>query len=148
MKKLKEYDSYTSDNIPLPRHRNEEDFILKSKLNKKLNGSNNSLNETSKSPRFSSSSTLSRKSMAEMPEPKSPYGKLTHQVRRMVPETIACKIGCGGTKCKYDNGNWPSDQMVLNGLYSNWLIINLIVLYLKKKKNSIFYKMIQQFDFL
>ena len=123
MKKSSEYDSYTRDSIRTPQIKNEDDFIIKSKLNRPSSGSNTSLNTLPKSTRFSSTSTISRKSVADMPEPKSSYSKLTHKVRQIVPQEIACKIGCRGTKCKYDNGDWPSDQMVLKGLYSNWYVL-------------------------
>ena len=36
---------------------------------------------------------------------------------------MACIFGCNGTKCKYDNSNWPPEKMAINGLFSNWFII-------------------------
>jgi hypothetical protein len=79
------------------------------------------------------SSTSISKSMLSLPKnpsgslknqsndkPKSPYSAFTHQIRKIVPEEMACMIGCGGEKCKYCNSNWPVENMVINGIFSNW----------------------------
>jgi hypothetical protein len=52
--------------------------------------------------------------------PKSPYNAVSHKIRKLVPEEIACKIGCSGEKCKYCNSNWPTEDMALNGVFSHW----------------------------
>ena len=119
-KRTKEIDPYYRDKNRSPRFRDDEEFITRSKLNRKMSSSNTSLNNGSKSSRFSSNSTISRKSMAEMPEPKSAYGSIAHGVRKIMPQDIACKIGCRGTKCKYDRSDWPIDQMAIHGIYSHW----------------------------
>jgi hypothetical protein len=51
---------------------------------------------------------------------QSPYGKVAHSVREILPQEMACFMGCKGEKCKYDNGNWPEENMVIDGLFSNW----------------------------
>lgn len=67
-----------------------------------------------------SSSQLSG-DLVEFPEAKSPYNGITHGVRRMVPHELACRMGCHGAKCKYDNSDcWERDQMAVKGLFSHW----------------------------
>ncbi len=126
MKKNKSNDSYDSnpsDNIREPRRR-DENFIQKS--NRPRSGlSNTSPNGTLKSARFSTSSALNR--LTEPPEAKSPYGLITHKVRQIVPQEIACKLGCKGAKCKYDSSNWPKEQMALDGIFSTWYCILTIL---------------------
>ena len=51
---------------------------------------------------------------------KSPYGLLTHKIRKLMPEELACIMGCGGESCKYCNSQWPVDSMAINGIFSNW----------------------------
>lgn len=53
-------------------------------------------------------------------KPKSPYGSFTHHLRKMIPEELACSVGCGGEKCKYCNSDWPDESMALKGIFSNW----------------------------
>ena len=124
MKKIKEYDSNPSDYNHAPRFRNDDDFIAKS--NRPTSGSSSaSLNGPLRSARFSTNSAMNRQSMTvDVPDAKSPYGRITHTVRQIVPQDIACKLGCRGAKCKYDNSDWPSEQMVLNGIYSNWYYLS------------------------
>lgn len=52
--------------------------------------------------------------------PKSPYNAFTHQIRKIIPEDIACSVGCGGSKCKYCNSNWPREDMDIDGVFSHW----------------------------
>ncbi len=119
-RKRNETDSYSSDKTRSPRFRDDEDFITRSKLNRNTSASNTSLNNGQKSARVSSNSSISRKSVADLPQPKSAYGPIAHSVRKIVPQDIACKLGCRGNKCKYDSSDWPSDKMVLNGIFSHW----------------------------
>ena len=53
-------------------------------------------------------------------KPKSPYSAFTHQMRKIIPEELACSVGCGGEKCKYCNSDWPDELMALKGVFSNW----------------------------
>ena len=39
---------------------------------------------------------------------------------------MACKFGCKGAKCKYDNSNWPPEKMAISGIFSNWFVLKLI----------------------
>jgi hypothetical protein len=119
-KRTRDVDPYYKEKTHSPRYRDDEEFIIKSKLNRNMSASNTSLNNGSKSARFSSNSIISRKSLADMPEPKSAYGSIAHGVRKIVPQELACKIGCRGAKCKYDSSNWPADQMAIHGIYSHW----------------------------
>ena len=82
-----------------------------------------SVETTPRSLNSATSSLTSRdsfKSLTGLPEPKSPYSALTHQVRRIVPQEIACKFGCKGAKCKYDSSSWPKEKMSINGIFSSW----------------------------
>ena len=77
-------------------------------------------------PRSLSSTTSSLSSYNSLktpngaPEQKSPYNSITHSVRRVIPQEMACIIGCRGRKCKYDSSNWPPEQMAIKGIYSHW----------------------------
>lgn len=77
------------------------------------------INDTNKSFNGSLSSGGSN-SLKDIPEQKSPYNSITHGVRRIIPQELACKVGCKGNKCKYDNSDWPEDKMAINGLFSHW----------------------------
>ena len=80
------------------------------------------------SNRSSSASLLFRSSVLaqnDLPEAKSPYGPLTHKVRQIVPQEIACMVGCKGEKCKYCTSNWPPEDMAINGIYSHWYFIDV-----------------------
>ena len=66
------------------------------------------------------SNTSSLQSLSELPPAKSPYGSFMQTMRRVVPQDIACKVGCNGLKCKYCNSEWPDDEMAINGIYSHW----------------------------
>lgn len=54
---------------------------------------------------------------SKVPQAKSPYNPVAQSVRRIIPEKMACIFGCNGTKCKYDNSNWPPEKMAINGLF-------------------------------
>lgn len=92
----------------------------------RINSSRRDLDRGSQSSRSTTAmSTVtieSVKSSVNLPEQKSPYGKVAHSMKKMVPEKMACKVGCGGAKCKYDNADWPDEDMAITGLYSNWLV--------------------------
>ncbi len=62
----------------------------------------------------------SSSSLDHFPEAKSPYNQVTHGLRKMVPAELACKIGCKGIKCKYDNSDWPQEKMAIPGIFSDW----------------------------
>jgi hypothetical protein len=61
-------------------------------------------------------------------QPKSPYNAVSHKIRKLVPEEIACKVGCGGEKCKYCSSNWNADDMALNGIYSHWITQDILAM--------------------
>ena len=65
-------------------------------------------------------SNSSLASLSEMPPAKSPYGSFMQTMRRVVPQDIACKVGCNGAKCKYCNSEWPEDEMAIRGIFSHW----------------------------
>jgi hypothetical protein len=53
-------------------------------------------------------------------KPKSPYSAFTHHMRKIIPEELACSVGCGGEKCKYCNSDWPDELMAIKGIFSTW----------------------------
>lgn len=73
-------------------------------------------------------STFSIDSTKEFPDAKSPYGHVTHGLRKIVPAELACKLGCKGTKCKYDNSDWPHEKMIIPGLFSNWITDDILAM--------------------
>lgn len=83
--------------------------------------SNNSLSLSMSSNSIDSMQT-------KVPEAKSPYNRVAHSVRRIIPTEMACKLGCNGTKCKYDNSNWPKEKMAINGLYSHWITDDILAM--------------------
>ena len=64
--------------------------------------------------------SIDSSSVQQFPEAKSPYGHVTHGLRKIVPAELACKMGCNGIKCTYDNSDWPKENMAIPGLFSNW----------------------------
>ena len=53
--------------------------------------------------------------------PDAKYGALSEFMRHAIKDTTQCALFCGGLKCKYDNpAHWKSEQMEINGLFSNW----------------------------
>jgi hypothetical protein len=81
----------------------------------RLNKANNNNNNT-----ISNFTIESVKSSTDLPIQKSPYNKVAQSMRRIVPQEMACSMGCGGAKCKYDNSNWPEQDMAIKGLFSHW----------------------------
>lgn len=81
----------------------------------------------------------------DVPEAKSPYNGLTHGVRRIMPHDLACKVGCSGAKCKYDNSNWPSDEMAIDGVFSHWITDDILAMARPRdiliKKGNLIHKM-------
>lgn len=61
-------------------------------------------------------------------KPKSPYSALTHHIRKIVPEDLACLAGCNGEKCKYCNSNWPEEDMAINGVFSHWITQDMLAM--------------------
>ena len=76
----------------------------------------------------SSLSNASIKSANDQPPPKSPYGSFMQTIRRIVPQDLACKVGCGGAKCKYCNSEWDKDEMAINGVFSNWITDDIVAM--------------------
>ncbi len=72
-----------------------------------------------------------RQNEESLPDPKSPYNAITHKVRQFIPQDLACKMGCKGTKCKYDNSDWPREKMAIKGLFSHWYLLFYIFWYLR-----------------
>lgn len=53
----------------------------------------------------------------------SHYSKLSESLRRVAPPKIQCTVFCGGRRCKYESATfWSSEQCVVNGLFSSWLV--------------------------
>jgi hypothetical protein len=87
------------------------------KSNKQERSENHSLH----SSHSASNITAQLERFSDLPEPKSPYGAITHGVRRIMPQEIACRVGCGGKNCKYDNSkDWQPEQMAIDGIFSHW----------------------------
>ena len=80
-----------------------------------MNSKNQNLTSRSLDTTLSSSVPL-----GQFPEAKSPYNQVTHGLRKIFPAELACKVGCKGNKCKYDNSDWPKEKMAIPGIYSNW----------------------------
>lgn len=80
----------------------------------------NGRNKNTVSRSLDTSLLSSSRSLGQFPEAKSPYNQVTHGLRKIVPGELACKIGCKGAKCKYDNSDWPREKMAISGLFSNW----------------------------
>jgi len=52
--------------------------------------------------------------------PKAKYGPAFEAIRHTFHQDKACSLFCKGKECKFDNAEWPSEQMAINGLYSSW----------------------------
>ncbi|CAF0712023.1 unnamed protein product [Brachionus calyciflorus] len=80
---------------------------------------------------YSSSSLLLNRSVLsanDVPDVKSPYGSISHGVRKIIPHEMACKLGCSGKKCKYDSSNWPPEEMAIPGIFSHWITDDIIAM--------------------
>jgi hypothetical protein len=116
IKSLKDYRQgaeHFSDSPPMSRRSNRDRNDNDSSTTRSLN-----------------SSIMSQESLREFgsrPEPKSPYNAVAQSLRRVVPQNLACRLGCNGKKCKYDNSDWPPDKMALPGLFSHWYSIIIMI---------------------
>ena len=124
MNSLREPISRRSSRSPLPSRRNEHDeFEYDDTISKRDKSFPNSLSLSKSATSASLDSNQSVRSVHLLPEPKSPYSTITHKVREIIPQELACKIGCGGANCKYcSNKGWTDDQMVIRNLFSHWYV--------------------------
>ena len=53
------------------------------------------------------------------------YNKLSENLRKFTPLAIQCAIFCGGSRCKYENSNWPPVHMAIKDIFSHWWDSNL-----------------------
>jgi hypothetical protein len=107
-----------------------ESFKGDDKSIKQERSENRSLN----SSQTATNMTANLERLSDLPEPKSPYGAITHGVRRIMPQEIACRVGCGGKSCKYDNSkDWQPEQMAIDGIFSHWYcliyMLSLLLVY-------------------
>jgi hypothetical protein len=119
MESLQEPISSRSSRSPLSSRRNQYDDGY-SRRDKSVPTSL-FLNKSATSASLDSNQSI--KSVNLLPEPKSPYSSITHKIREIIPEDLACKIGCGGATCKYcSSKGWTDDQMAIKDIFSHWYV--------------------------
>ncbi|KAH9505481.1 Protein tyrosine phosphatase domain-containing protein 1 [Bulinus truncatus] len=61
--------------------------------------------------------------------PQARYTAFGEQARKIIPGESQCKMFCGGKACKYcTSANWTPNQVVVNGVYSEWVTHNLLAM--------------------
>ncbi len=124
MERLREPISSRSSRSPYSSRRNQIDELEYESSYSKRDKSipiNSSLSKSATSASLDSNQSI--RSVHLLPEPKSPYSTITHKVREIIPQELACKVGCGGTNCKYcSSKGWNDGQMAIKNLYSHWYV--------------------------
>nr|XP_006820288.1 PREDICTED: protein tyrosine phosphatase domain-containing protein 1-like [Saccoglossus kowalevskii] len=62
-------------------------------------------------------------------KPTAKYSAISDGLRQITPETWKCSMFCGGKNCKYCNvprGNWPTERMAIDGLFSEWVTDDIL----------------------
>ena len=56
--------------------------------------------------------------------PQGAYSAVAQAVKKFVPERTACRLGCGGARCKYERSDyWNPEQMAIKGIFSHWSLL-------------------------
>lgn len=78
--------------------------------------------------------------------PSAKYTKFSEHARSLISGEKQCALFCGGKKCKYcTSENWTVDQMVIEGLYSNWVTDNILAMARPSTKQIKEHKILEQF---
>ncbi|KAL8603370.1 hypothetical protein ACOMHN_039733 [Nucella lapillus] len=79
--------------------------------------------------------------------PSAKYNKLSEQARRLIAGESQCAMFCGGKKCKYCTAdNWKPQQMVITGLYSEWVTDNILAMARPSNHSLDKYNILDQFQ--
>ncbi|KAK3103723.1 hypothetical protein FSP39_021376 [Pinctada imbricata] len=79
-------------------------------------------------------------------DPSARYTKFSEHARTMISAEKQCSMFCGGRKCKYcTDHNWTKEQMVIDGLYSEWVTENILAMARPSNAGMDKYKIIDQF---
>ncbi|CAG5118219.1 unnamed protein product, partial [Candidula unifasciata] len=78
-------------------------------------------------------------------KPRTKYSAVSEQARKMIPSENLCKMFCGGKSCKYCSSvGWKKEQMVVDGLYSEWVTCNIMAMARMSSDNIKHFNMIKQ----
>ncbi|KAK6993495.1 protein tyrosine phosphatase domain-containing protein 1 [Biomphalaria glabrata] len=79
--------------------------------------------------------------------PQAHYSALGEKARKMFPSESLCKMFCGGKSCKYcSSTHWTEEQMVIKGLYSEWVTHNILAMARLSNEQIEKFGIIQQFE--
>lgn len=61
--------------------------------------------------------------------PSAKYSVVSDKIRGKMSEERMCSMFCGGKKCKYELATgWREDQMIIKGLFSQWVTDNILAM--------------------
>ncbi|XP_059150237.1 protein tyrosine phosphatase domain-containing protein 1-like [Physella acuta] len=79
-------------------------------------------------------------------DPRSSYTAFGERARKVIPGESQCKMFCGGKQCKYcTTEHWKPEQMVIPGVYSEWVTDNILAMARLSNANIEKYQMIKSF---
>lgn len=78
--------------------------------------------------------------------PEAKYTRFGEKIRHVIPGPVQCSVACGGRNCKWENpSRWPEHDQVIKGVFSSWVIEDVVAMSRPSTEVIVKYNLIKQF---
>jgi len=78
--------------------------------------------------------------------PEAKYSLFGEKIRQTIPGPMQCSMACGGKRCKWENPHaWSDSEQSIKGVYSTWVLDDVLAMARPSTSTIEKYNMIQQF---